>query len=361
MQSDLTQSTGTQPTSSQAVTAATPKPAAAATPHVVHAELAGVEDAAHGGFTHDARFIQRTRWTEYIGITGRGLLMGAADVVPGVSGGTIAFITGIYSELIYSLKMIGSRQFWSAAARLRIGEAWRAANLTFLFTLLLGIGVAVVTLAPGIEYMLHNQPTLIWSFFFGLVAASVITMLDSVSKWTVALVLAVVAGAVFAWWLVGLVPVVTPRDPWFLVLAGALAICAMILPGISGSFILLLLGQYQYILGSLNDRVIAPIIWVGIGAVVGLITFAQLLNWLFKRYHDATVAVLIGFMIGSLRKVWPWKEYYEGVQGTAERNILPALQLDGAVNTEIFLAIGAALIGVAAVLIVERVARAQNK
>ncbi|MGL4649634.1 MAG: DUF368 domain-containing protein, partial [Caldilineaceae bacterium] len=329
-------------------------------PQPVPATALGPTAGNENQFDHDHRFVRRTRWTDYLGIGLRGLLMGAADVVPGVSGGTIAFITGIYSELIYSLKMIGSRDFWRHALRLQVGQAWKVANLSFLAALLLGIFVAVLTLAPGIEYMLENQPTLIWSFFFGLVAASVLTVLDSIRKWTVGLVMAAAAGAIFAWWLVGLVPVETPREPWFLIFAGALVICAMILPGISGSFILLLLGQYEYVLTSLNDRVFAPVLWVGIGCVIGIVTFAQVLNWLFKHYHDVTVAVLIGFMVGSLRKVWPWKETEEGPQGLVVENVLPALQVNGVFNSEILWALGAALVGVASVLIVERVARAQS-
>lgn len=305
----------------------------------------------------DGRFVQRSGWRDYIGVTARGLLMGSADVVPGVSGGTIAFITGIYTELIYSLKMVGSAEFLRPALRLQLREAWHVGNLTFLVALMVGILAAVLTLAPGIEHMLENQPVLIWSFFFGLVSASVITMLGSIPRWSVGLVAAIVLGAAFAWWLVGLVPRQTPEAPWFLVLSGALAICAMILPGISGSFILLLLGKYEFVLAAVNDRNIVPILWVGLGAVIGIVTFAKLLNWLFKRWHDATVAVLIGFMIGSMRKVWPWKA--EGVAHVGEGNMLPALQVNGAFNSEIVWALAVALLGVASVLIVERVARAR--
>jgi putative membrane protein len=323
-------------------------------------EAAGAEPSspnAGNKAASDGRFVKRDGWRDYAGVTARGLLMGSADVVPGVSGGTIAFITGIYTELIYSLKMVGSSEFLRPALRLQLREAWHVGNLTFLIALMVGIAAAVLTLAPGIEHLLETQPVLIWSFFFGLVSASVLTMLGSIPRWSVGLVAAIVLGAAFAWWLVGLVPRQTPEAPWFLILSGALAICAMILPGISGSFILLLLGKYEFVLAAVNDRNLVPILWVGLGAVIGIVTFAKVLNWLFKRWHDATVAVLIGFMIGSMRKVWPWK--VDGVAHAGEGNMLPALQVGGAFNSEIVWALAVALLGVASVLIVERVARSR--
>lgn len=293
----------------------------------------------------------------YFWVAARGFCMGSADVVPGVSGGTMAFILGIYEELVESIRMGGRPVFWRALAAFDLREALRLINFPFLAWLLAGIGIAIVTLAPGIEWMLINQPVLIWSFFFGLVLASVYTVSKRIPNWTPALWIALALGTVGAYFLVGLVPVETPIAPWFLFLSGAIAICAMILPGISGSFILVLLGKYQYMVSAVNNRDLLTIFWAGLGAVVGIVTFAQVLSWLFRRYHDLTVAVLTGFMLDSLRKVWPWKEtlaYITDRHGeiipTVERNVLPALGL------EVVYAFLLAVAGLAAVLILDRIA-----
>jgi putative membrane protein len=156
--------------------------------------------------------------------------------------------------------------------------------------------------------MLENKPVLLWSFFFGLVVASIFTVIKRVKQWGVSTIVAAIIGAIAAFFIVGLVPTQTPDTSWFLFLSGFIAICAMILPGISGSFILVLLGKYQDVLSAVNDRDILTLFFVAAGAAIGIVTFAQVLSWLFKRYHDVTVAVLIGLMVGSLRKIWPWKE-----------------------------------------------------
>ncbi len=306
---------------------------------------------------------RRRTLKEYVGLTARGFAMGSADVVPGVSGGTMAFILGIYEELIMSIRAAARPPFWRALLALRVPEALRAVNAGFLVAVGLGILLAILSLARGLEWMLTNQPVLLWSFFFGLVLASVVTVSGRVKRWTPSLFGAAFVGAVGAYFLVGAVPVQTPNTWWFLILSGALAICAMILPGISGAFILVLLGKYQYVLGAVNARDFITIGLVGIGAVIGLISFAQILGWLFKRYHDVTVAILIGLMIGSLRKIWPWKEVLDYIVDrhgalipTVERNVLPALTANGAVNIEILFAIGLAVLAFALVLVMERVA-----
>lgn len=293
----------------------------------------------------------------YLSIFIRGFAMGSADVVPGVSGGTIAFITGIYEELLESIRMVARPPFLRAVLGLRIKEALALINFPFLLTLLIGIGVAVVTLAPGIEWMLENQPILLWSFFFGLIVASVWMVSQKIMRWTPLVWLMLVIGTVGAYWLVGLVPTQTPETWWFLVLSGALAICAMILPGISGSFILLLLSKYQFFVSAVNQRDIVSLALAGIGAVVGIVSFAQVLSWLFKRYHDLTVALLTGFMVGSLRKVWPWKITLDSIidrHGAelpiSQQNILPPL--DG----ELLIALFCAVVGFVVVLLLERLA-----
>ena len=304
---------------------------------------------------------KRRSLSGYLGVLLRGFAMGSADVVPGVSGGTIAFITGIYEELLDSIRMVGQPKFWRALLTLQIAEALRLINFAFLVTLLAGIATAIIILAPGIEWLMANQAVLLWSFFLGLVLASVVTVSRKIARWTTMLWLALIIGTVGAFWLVGLVPTQTPEDWWFLILSGALAICAMILPGISGSFILVLLSKYQFFINAVNQRDLISIALAGIGAVVGLVAFAQVLSWLFKRYHDLTVALLTGFMLGSLRKVWPWKEVLASITDrhgelipTIEQNVLPPLTTNGAFNLEIVYALLLALAGFALVVIIER-------
>ncbi len=300
----------------------------------------------------------------YLGIAFRGLCMGAADIVPGVSGGTIAFISGIYEELIDSIRALAQPPFWQAVRQQRWRDALSAINFWFLLALSLGILTAILTLSRGLEYLLENEPVLIWSFFFGLVLASVVTVSRRIQHWTPTLVAGLLLGGVGAYILVGLVPVQTPNTWWFLILSGAIAICAMILPGVSGAFLLVLLGKYQFVLSAVNDRDIGVVALVAVGAVVGLLAFSQVLGALFHRYHDTTVAVLTGLMLGSLRKVWPWKEDVAWLQDATgewvlnseghrivveQHNLIPTW---GAAD-QVFLAILLALIGVALVLVLE--------
>lgn len=292
---------------------------------------------------------------EYLGLVARGFCMGAADVVPGVSGGTMAFILGIYEELIESIREFGQPPFLRALVRLRVREIFTIVNWKFLLSVLGGIGAAVLTLAKLLEWLLENRATMVWSFFFGLVLASVVAVARRVPKWRPSLWLALVLGTVFAFVLVGLVPLQTPDAPWFLFLSGAVAICAMILPGISGAFILVLLGKYEFVLNAVNRRDVLDVLWVGLGAVVGIITFAQVLGWLFNRYHDVTVSVLTGFMLGSLRKVWPWKvdvEFMTDRHGaripTVQHNVLP----DG-LTGDVMIAVALAVIGLVVVLVLD--------
>lgn len=301
----------------------------------------------------------------YAGLTARGFCMGAADVVPGVSGGTMAFILGIYEELIQSIRMVGQPQFLRLLFSFRLREAFQLLNWPFLAAVAAGIFLAVLTLAPGLEWLLIHQPIIIWSFFFGLIVASVWVVSKRVTQWGPSLVLALAGGALGAYIIVGLVPVQTPEDWWFLFLSGALAITAMILPGISGAFILVLLGKYQFVLSAVNQRDIFTIAIVGLGAVVGLVTFAQILGWFFKRHHDLTVAILIGLMIGSLRKVWPWKIDVSfivdrhGQQIPVEQhNFLPPLFINGGLNQEVFIALLLALAAFGVVLLLDRLANA---
>lgn len=256
---------------------------------------------------------------DYFWVAARGFAMGSADVVPGVSGGTMAFILGIYEELIHAIHSV-DLAFFRRLLSLRIRDAFAGVPWQFVAALGLGIATAILTLARVLNHTLHAHPVLVWAFFFGLVLASVVVVRKRVSRWTPAALLLAALAAIGSYMLVGLVPVETPEEPWFLFLSGALAITAMILPGISGAFILLLLGKYHFVLNAVVSGDILTLLIVIAGAVVGLISFARVLRWLFHRHHDYTVAALTGLILGALRKVWPWKQS-EGVQ---ELNILPA-------------------------------------
>ncbi len=244
----------------------------------------------------------------YLIVALKGMAMGAADVVPGVSGGTIAFISGIYEELITAINNIN---FTSIKLLQKQGfkAAWAHVNGNFLAALFTGIAISVLSLAKGIGWLLTNKPVLLWSFFFGLVVASVLYVLKQITKFNLGVIVLLLIGAVVGYYITILPPLGTNlQASWFLFLAGALAICAMILPGISGAFILVLLGAYQPVLEAVEQRDIKTIFIIGAGAVVGLLSFSKLLKWTFANYKNQTLAVLTGFIVGSLNKIWPWKE-----------------------------------------------------
>ncbi|MBW1800473.1 MAG: DUF368 domain-containing protein [Deltaproteobacteria bacterium] len=238
--------------------------------------------------------------------------MGMADVVPGVSGGTMAFILGIYEELIAAIRSF-DLYFLRLISGFRMKDALGHVSWQFLVAVLCGIFAAIFSLARALSWVLHHHPILIWSFFFGLILASVLVVSRHIDKWAIPLAACMFLGLLGGYLLVGMVPVSTPDSFWFLFLCGAVAICAMILPGISGSFILVLLGKYEYILEAVNNRDVIVLFVVAGGAVIGLLSFVRLLNWLLKRYHEPTIAVLTGLMLGSLRKVWPWKRTLDTV------------------------------------------------
>jgi putative membrane protein len=278
----------------------------------------------------------------YLGLSVKGFCMGAADVVPGVSGGTMAFILGIYEELITSIKSF-DLIFLKRLFSFRVKDAFNHASWRFLMAIGAGILLAIFTLARMLSWLLHNHPVLIWSFFFGLIVASLFTVSKHLKKWTPSIIVWIGLGTLCTYLLVGMVPARTPETLWFLFMSGAIAICAMILPGISGAFILVLLGKYHYVLEAVNNRDILTLVLVAVGAGVGLVTFVRLLSWLFSRYHDVTIALLTGLMLGSLRKIWPWKKTLESVQDTqgnviaiAQANVFPS-QWDTELITALFL------------------------
>lgn len=256
-----------------------------------------------------------TSLKKYLLVCLKGIGMGAADVIPGVSGGTIAFMTGIYEELVGSINNING-----AAVKLllkgRFREFWKHINGTFLVSLFAGILISIMSLAKLMTYLLSHLPVPTWAFFFGLIVASSVFILRDIKDWKlndgVMLFLGVILGVVVC----TLSPTETPDALWFIFLSGAIAICAMILPGISGSFILLILGKYEFMLSTLTkilsgDGVLldfAVLVIFVLGALVGILAFSRFLHWLLARYHRSTLLVLAGFIIGSLVKVWPWSD-----------------------------------------------------
>lgn len=251
--------------------------------------------------------------SEYILTAVKGACMGAADVIPGVSGGTIAFIMGIYDKFVASLAAINAeavKLFFTG----KFKEFWRHINGGFLLSLVVGIGVSVISLATVMQTLLSDFPIQTWAFFFGLIVASSIFILRGISGWSLREILFLIGGVVLGVVICTLSPTQTPDALWFIFLSGAIAICAMILPGISGSFILLILGKYQYILGAVSDlvagqNVVGNLLIIGvfaIGAVVGILSFSKFLHWLLSRWHKQALIILAGFIIGSLVKIWPW-------------------------------------------------------
>lgn len=301
-------------------------------------------------------------------LTLKGMGMGAADVVPGVSGGTIAFITEIYEELVNSIKSINLpalRQLFKGG----VATFWRSINGSFLAAVFLGIAISVFSLARLLEHLLQQAPILVWSFFFGLIVASALYIAGKIQRWNVSKVIALVGGAAIAYSITLLTPAQTPEAWWFLFLSGALAICAMILPGISGAFILLLLGKYQFVIEAVGNLNVTVLGILAVGALVGIISFSNVLSWFLRKYHDLTIAVLSGFMVGSLNKVWPWKDTTQTfidrhgeVQPLVQENVLPA---DFAAQTGqepmLIQGILLAAAGFALIFIVEGLTRSREK
>jgi putative membrane protein len=272
--------------------------------------------------------IKRTT-KEYFLLFSKGAGMGAADVVPGVSGGTIAFITGIYEELLNSIRSVDAGAM-KLLLSFRLVEFWRHINGTFLFMLLSGIGFSVLALSRVILYLLAHHSELLWSFFFGLIVASAWVVGRKIGRWNAGAVLFGIIGTALAYYVTVATPAQTPETYWFLFLSGAIAICAMILPGISGSFLLVLLAKYEFILNAVKELRLDVIAVFGAGCLVGILSFSRVLNWALKNHHRTTVALLTGFMVGSLNKVWPWKQTIETytdrhgeVKPLVQQNVLP--------------------------------------
>lgn len=308
------------------------------------------------------------RFKDYLTLFFKGVGMGAADVVPGVSGGTIAFITGIYEELINSIKSVDGSTL-PLLLKFKWIEFWKRINGGFLMAVLLGIFVSILSLAKLISYLLETHPIKVWSFFFGLVVISAVTILREVRKWSLGVAVMLLLGIGIAYYITVASPATTPNDWWFVMLSGAIAICAMILPGISGAFILLILGKYEYVTGALHELNIPVIAIFIVGCVIGLLSFVRVISWVLNKYYFMAVALLSGFMIGSLNKVWPWKEVVSfwidsnGEQvALQDQSILPTNYLELTGNSpEILQALFFMAIGIGIVVIVEKLAHANIK
>ena len=300
--------------------------------------------------------------------------MGAADVVPGVSGGTIAFISGIYEELIESIDKfnLGFFNVWKKKGFL---TAWKAINGSFLFALFLGIAISILSLAKIIKWLLHNEPIILWSFFFGLVLASIIYIAKQISKWSLKVMVAIILISILSYYITLAEPFASPDSPYYLLFCGFIAIIAMILPGVSGAFILLILGVYQTAIDTINNLRVGILqgdmtlfkeaflnfILLAVGAVIGLKVFSKALNWMFKYQKNLTLAILTGFMVGSLNKIWPWKEILKtrinskGEEVTLlDRSILPT-SYGG--DNQLVIAVVFIVIGFATILILERLGK----
>ncbi len=298
---------------------------------------------------------------EYLVLYLKGFCMGAADVVPGVSGGTMAFILGIYQELIISIKSLDFH-FFRLILYGKFKEAFGWVSWKFLVSVAGGIFTAIFTIARLLSYLLHTYPTFIWSFFFGLVLASAATICLEIRKWTFNVVAGVIFGIGLAFYLVGLVPVSTPETPWFLFMCGALAICAMILPGISGAFILVILGKYHFVLDAVNQKDLITLAIIASGAVVGLVSFVRFLSWLFRKYREITIAALIGLMLGSLRKIWPWKRDLEGFGTDVSENLITSQvnMWPGQLDSEVFTAMALMIFGFSVVMLINYMAKSKD-
>ncbi|WP_323847249.1 DUF368 domain-containing protein [Microbulbifer magnicolonia] len=301
--------------------------------------------------------------SRYLGVVARGMAMGAADVVPGVSGGTIAFITGIYQELLDSLSRIGPHCI-TILRRHGVVVAWQYINGSFLLALFSGVLLSIFSLARLIGHLLHTYPIVVWAFFFGLVLASAVPILRSIPRWSLSVVLFLLIGIATAVVISELRPGQIPATPLTLFLSGALAICAMILPGISGAFILLLIGIYPRVLAAVHEMQLLNLLCFAAGAATGLLLFSRLLSWLMHNYIARTLAFLAGILLGSLKIIWPWKLPLAG-SGDAVNKLAPLMSNTSPSNftaetgnsAYLGAAIAAAVVAMALVLVVDSLGR----
>jgi len=301
------------------------------------------------------------RLIDYLIISLKGMSMGAADAVPGVSGGTIAFISGVYEELITSISNLNFSLIKIIKTK-GVKTFWKTINGNFLLSLFIGIIISLFSFLKLAKYLLEHYPILIWSFFFGLIVASILFISKQIKKWSITTVFTGLIGAFIAYYLTTLPPLGNTESELFLFFAGAIAICAMILPGISGAFILVILGAYQTVAEAVHQMDIKKILIFGLGTIVGLLSFSRLLKWLFSHYHDITLALLSGFILGSLNKVWPWKKTLsyrinsKGLQEPLTQQSISPFTFEDLNNTDhrLFLAIILMITGFLTIFILEK-------
>ena len=303
---------------------------------------------------------------QYALLTLKGMAMGAADVVPGVSGGTIAFISGIYEELISTIDSINLSAL-KTLFKEGVKPFWRQINGTFLVFLFSGIILSIGLLSSIVIGLLSSHPILVWSFFLGLIIASIWLVGKTVTKWNVKTTFGLIIGTGIALWVSSIQTVASVDANWYIVLSGAIAICAMILPGISGSFILILLGSYHTVYGAIKDLNFMIIGLFGLGCILGLLSFSKVLKYLFTKFKNVTIAILTGFMIGSIYKVWPWKikigteplvVHSDGREDYMMSNVLPGGYED---DSQLVLSILCLLIGIVLIVVLERVGPKEEK
>jgi putative membrane protein len=298
----------------------------------------------------------------------KGMGMGSADIVPGVSGGSIALVTRIYQELLESINSFDLEAL-RLLRRFQLLAFWKHVNGGFLLVLFLGILTSIFAFSKAITYFIETHPIPLWSFFCGLILISAIIILRDVKRWNLLAILMFPLGALLAYFITELPLMSLPNNLWFTFIAGAIAICAMILPGISGSFLLLILGKYEFILTAVNDRNVLILGTFALGCISGLLLFSRVISWFLKNYHALTLSFLSGFMIGSINKIWPWKKVLSyrisssGIQKPLlTENILPHVYLIETGEEPAFLfAIFAFLIGVVLVVGIDRVAHNFNR
>lgn len=254
----------------------------------------------------------------------KGFGMGAANVIPGVSGGTIALLTGIFTEIIDALNALMDPSSWKMLLKGQFREFWRYIHGTFLVSLLVGVLISIFSLAKLMVYVMHFYPVQTWAFFFGLIIASSVYMIYDIKGWKFVDVLFFAVGIALGVVICTLSPTTTPDDLWFIFICGAIAVCTMILPGISGSFILVILGKYDYIMQSVNQLNLPVLLVFGVGCVIGILGFSKFLHWLLKHYERATMLTLVGFVIGALVKVWPWNDMTAVAEGQLLRSGMTA-------------------------------------
>lgn len=282
--------------------------------------------------------------------------MGTADVIPGVSGGTVALIMGIYDELVNTIASVDGRVL-QALLRGRIMEVLKLVNAGFLFPLLAGVFIAIASFAKLITYLLTTHPQPVWGFFTGLILASALFVAKQIEgDLNVRLGIFIVLGAAFGYAITSLVPVETGTESYKFVLAGMVAICAMILPGISGSFLLVIMGKYQQVFTAVHERELQVVALFGVGAIIGILGFSRLLKRLLARYHAATMAFLVGLMLGSLRKVWPFRNVLEErVVGSKTLVLRDECIWPQEFTGEVWLSFALMVVGAALVLVLEKI------